>query len=66
MSETPLQIEIRKMGTANLADQQEAEKGCKTWHEVDVCRDAYTRLYWDKVDVIQQRHGIPPILRKLP
>lgn len=62
-AETPLQREVREMGIANLAAQRAAEKSCKTWDEVDQCRAAYSQVYWDRVDVIQQRHGLAPLLR---
>lgn len=51
------------MAIDNLAARMVAEKDCKTWDEVDACRRAYSDLYWDKVDVIQQQHGLRPLLR---
>jgi hypothetical protein len=61
---TPLRTEVHALGVRLEREEREAVKRCKTAHEVEQCRTAYGKLFRDEMDIISQRYGIKPMLRK--
>lgn len=63
--ETPLQREIREASGEHMEKEIAALRECRSDSEYDQCRRAYTDWWWDQVDVISQRHGMRPMLRRM-
>ena len=64
LPDTPLQAEIRAADKARWELQKAALKKCHSEYEREQCRKAYAQLSWAEVDVIGQRHGLPPMMVK--
>ena len=67
MSDLPasaLQAEIREMETRLILEMEEAleRQSSRYWRER--CRESYYALMRHERDIIGQRHGLPPALRR--